>query len=728
MRPGLLAPRFFVLLVIGLTALAAIVVAACRQSNSLRNSPPDIWPPHQSVTTVKIFVRQDGIYELTSTQLRAAGVRWESVDSARLHLLYQGREQPLWTGEQGGAFSLRFYGQASSSLYARDNVYWLQLGDGPARQMEKDIAASASHINQVDHYMATVHLEENLLYSPQASEGEHWFWASLPAPQAMTCTFPLTNVASGPGYLRLEVWSSTEGPESPDHHLRVWVNGQSVTDAFWDGQIRYTVRADLPAGLLVEGTNVVRVEAPGDTRMLADVTFVDWIQIRYPSLFVAQADRIEFESPGGLHRLTGFTGPAVVFDVSDAEGAVQVTDDPIASGQQQNSTTLVFVGKQGHRYIAVGPKGFLSPVGIVPVAAEPDLRASNNGADYIAIGPPDLLEPLQPLLRWRESQGLKVVAIPVEVIYDQFNHGLPEPQAIRAFLDYAVHSWRTAPQYVLLAGDATFDPKGYVAPPEANRLPTFLIPTVFGGETASDVSFVQFDDDVQPAVAIGRIPAREAQQVRAVVAKTLSYEQQPPAGPWRKRVLAIADGQEASFRQDAQAFLNNFSGDFQTVLFTPSAGESDAAQQIKRYWDEGYLVVGYFGHGSINQWGKDRLLTVTDVTALPSTRRLPIVVNMTCLTGLFSHPKVVSLAETLLWQPDGGAVAILAPTSLTLAADQSFLSDALAKTLVENPQIALGQILLRSQHQISAGESGVRDVIQTFLLFGDPALHLAYGD
>ena len=104
--------------------------------------------------------------------------------------------------------------------------------------------------------------------------------------------------------------------------------------------------------------------------------------------------------------------------------------------------------------------------------------------------------------------------------------------------------------------------------------------------------------------------------------------------------------------------------------------------------------MGYFGHGSVTQWGKDNLFTVKDVASLQNGDRLPLVINMTCLTGLFTHPKVQSLTETLLWKPDGGAVAVLAPTSLTLSGDQSFLSNALVQSFVERSHGAAGRCIL----------------------------------
>ena len=50
-----------------------------------------------------------------------------------------------------------------------------------------------------------------------------------------------------------------------------------------------------------------------------------------------------------------------------------------------------------------------------------------------------------------------------EEIADEFGHGQPSAEAIRSFLAYAYQSWaRPSPRYVLLLGDASYDPRNFV--------------------------------------------------------------------------------------------------------------------------------------------------------------------------------------------------------------------------------------------------------------------------
>jgi len=728
-----------------LSVLLLGLSAACRRAE----------PPAPAVAA-KILVVEQGLYEVSGADLQTAGLGWGDFDPARLQLLHRGQEEPLWVQGRGRDLRLRFYGRASESRYARENVYWLRLAEEPGQRMEERRSGGAEEqggggageqgskgageqggrgAGGQGSYLATVHAEENRLYSPLVAEGEHWFWESLPAPVSKTFTVTLTALAPlaaeslGEGgwgvRVRVEVWGSTAGPSSPDHHLRLSFNGQPVADETWDGRGRRTIEAALPAHLLAEGANTVTLAAPGDTGVAADIVFVDWIEVRYPRRFLASADRLSFDSDGGLQRLSGFSGTTVIFDVTQPEKPALV-----ASVEQKRGaagTTVAVWTEPGHRYLAVGPTGFLSPARLARAVASPDLRAPGQQADYIAIAHADLLEALQPLLRWREAQGLQVVAVPVEAVYDQFNYGLPEPEAIRAFLGYAAESWqKPAPQYVLLVGDATYDPRGYIAPVGANLVPTFLVPTVFGGETASDTAFVRLDDDPWPDVAIGRLPARTPQQVRAWVAKTVAYERGVADGDWLRRVLLVADGQDELFRTQSQALLSHIPADYAAVEFYPEAGAPNANRELRRLMDQGSLLVNYIGHGSISQWGKDLIFTTADAAALANGPRLPVVINMTCLTGLFTHPKVESLAEGLLWAEGGGAVAVLAPTSLTLPGDQSFFNQALFQALFQERIPTLGPAIVRAKHQTPADSAESRDVVETFILFGDPALRLAY--
>jgi hypothetical protein len=664
-------------------------------------------PPTPAASAAKLLIAEEGMAQIVPGDLRAVG--WAESDVPALRVTRDGQEVPTWLVDG----VLRFYAPISPTRYMSETVFWLERGAGSGAQMLES-PLDAGSLSQIDRYTATTRLEENHIYSPQVADGDHWLWAQFIAPATRTVTVTLSALMPGPARLRVEVWGNTEAQADPDHRYRVSMNGQDLGEATWDGSGYHTIDLAVPDDALRDGENVVTLFAPGMPEVTVDGTYLNAVTLSYPRSFMAQDDILTFESAGGLVRFDGFSGPITVFDVTDPER-------PARQGVTEAAS---FAIKAGRRYWAVGPRGYRS--GRWQAAQlTPDLRATVQGAPYVAIGPVDLLMPLQPLLDWHTTQGLTTTAIPIEAIYDQFGGGRAEPQALLEFLQYAVRHWEVPPHYVLLVGDASYDMLNYAAPPEANRTPTFLVQTVYGGETASDVPLAQLDDDNKPDVAVGRLPARTAAQVEVYVRKALAYEKDAPAGEWTGRVLAVADGQDPSFRADAESFLNRFGQDFETQLINPPAGVDQASAEIVEAWNRGQGIIGYFGHGSVTQWGKDNAFTVKDVPALQNNGMLPVVIHMTCLTGLFSHPKVQSLTEALLWQPDSGAVAALAPTSLTLATDQSFLTNALVAELLKDHTARLGDVLLRAQQVVPQDGPGARDVLQTFLLFGDPALRLA---
>ena len=150
------------------------------------------------------------------------------------------------------------------------------------------------------------------------------FGMQLAAP--LTKTFALTTSAllPGPARLQINVWGSTAAPANPDHAYRLVLNDQAAGRCLrGTGRGTIPIEAEIPAGVLREGSNVLNVIAPGVPQVDADITYLNWIALDYPRAFVAQDDRLAFESPGGVHHLTGFSGPIEVFDVTQPDRPVR---------------------------------------------------------------------------------------------------------------------------------------------------------------------------------------------------------------------------------------------------------------------------------------------------------------------------------------------------------------------------------------------------------------------
>lgn len=667
---------------------------------------------------LKITVSQPGMYRVSAHELGLPNP--SSFDPSTLRLANLGVPQTFWYSKTGDAFDIYFWGQPLDDPYTRENVYILTTASTPFVSESPGVA-----VPPLPAFPLPLHLEENRVYFPKAEPYRTWYWKSLTAPAAQTFAFNVAHLdaAGGGGVMRLALFSTTSAAGiDPDHRLTVLLNDAVILEEAWDGAGYRILETPLNPSLLNEGTNALTLQMPGDTGAAVETILLDWIQVAYPKHWAAEDERVAFIGQGGQAELAGFSGPIWLFELFLPEGFPPPGGPaPIPIIPQANPLVQT---REGAAYFAAGEGGFLSPDALAPAQSLPDLRAPGLQADYLAVGPDDLLAPLAPLIALRQEQGLRPLAVPVQAIYDQFGHGIAHPAAIRNFVQHAYESWQTPPQYLLLVGDSTYDPRGEVAPPKANRLPAFFVFTFYGGETVSDVAYAQLDGDALPDIAVGRIPARTAAQVRIIVEKILQYERDAPSGAWQDRVLAIADPQDASFQQDAARFLDGFSGEFEPLLLTAPQDGSSFAREIAAQLEAGALFLSYFGHGSITNLGKDQIFSNADVSRLSNAERLPVMINMTCLAGLFTHPEVESLTEAMLWHPGGGAVAALSATSLTTPLQQSYLSEALTQALSGQPGQTLGSLLLAAQRQMPADDPSVREVLDTFLLFGDPALRL----
>ncbi|MFM9709540.1 C25 family cysteine peptidase, partial [Streptomyces galilaeus] len=92
------------------------------------------------------------------------------------------------------------------------------------------------------------------------------------------------------------------------------------------------------------------------------------------------------------------------------------------------------------------------------------------------------------------------------------------PQAIKDFLAYAYHSWSSpSVRYVLLLGDASYDPKNYLGTGTKDWLPGYPVVTSYI-QTVSDPAYASVNgNDILPDLAIGRLPAASVTEAQILV-------------------------------------------------------------------------------------------------------------------------------------------------------------------------------------------------------------------
>jgi len=695
-----------IILFVGFSIGLLVLISACNRSQ-LSTENPELL---QKADSINIQVTGEGIYGIELSKLG-----WGGVSHDNLQLYFKDQPWPFRITANGDDAIIMFYAESSSSIYSKYNVYQLKLGEGTGEIITEVDAGIESDIQADEYYIQTLRIEENEFYSPIASGEDNWFWSRLVAPTTFSTEFSLEELVSGEGNILIDLWGLTNAPQDPDHRTSVMINGVVIADDTWDGQIEHSINIIVPPGVLHSGLNELELVFPGNDGSFIDIQFLNKIEIKYPRLSKLSDDQHTFSAVGDVIKFHQVTNQISVFDITDP---YKTTINGISKGSS------LFHSQPGHSYITLQPKGWLTPDNITPANLTPDLKNSENAADYLIIGPEELLPPLELLIDLRQSEGLSVMRIPVSAVYDQFNGGMPEPEALNAFLTHASSNWVIQPEYVLLVGDSSYDFRGYAHPIELFSLPSKVIDTQFGGQTVSDVLLADVNEDPWPDLAIGRLPVKNADQVEVYVKKIIQYEADHTQSDAQSRILAIADNQEARFKQDANSFLQLFPSEFQTALVAPDIIDTPKVNDIVQEINKENLITAYFGHGSVSMWGKDSLFTNDDVSTLSNADFLPIMIHSTCLTGLFIHPTQNSLTEELLLDPENGAVAVIAPTSLTLPTDQGNFTTEFVKSLLQTSNLRLGDAVLSAWRSMPTINMNTVEVMQTFLLFGDPTLGL----
>lgn len=723
-----------------------------------------------------------GVYSLDYAAAVAAQPGLADCDINQLRLTNHGKEVPirtLNTGDQqfGAGDRIEWVGrklhgpESWSDPYSRVNVYELDSATGDrlryqSRTADAGMRAPAilsRHLHVEDDQMM-IRLKTNQV--ERGDQPDVWYWAKMTMvdPTPFSTRFNLPGMAGNPpnptlklAFRGLSTVKTPKGKQKiPDHQVLVSLNGTQVTTLEWDGEGHVERTLVLPKKLLQRQDNTLELSVPSRTpdwakNPVVDVVMFDFLDMHYP-LAPSETDArepLEVSASGAPELGQGatllFGSDGVLYQPTEQSGFARYAF--VSAGTQ------LFPLANGHTP--------LSPVALRAVDDQQDWRNPESGYDYLIIAHPSLMDAVEPLADFHRKRGLKTAVINVNAAYDQFNHGIVNPTAIRDLLAYAHANWaQPRPHYVLLVGDASFDIHDklrdqkfyskwtdrelllpgqfgtipgtpYADMPETadarNLIPTFQY-FAYEGQSASDNAFVALDKDSdKPQMAIGRFPVITPDDVAAIVDKTIRYVEDPNMGNWRQSVMFITND-DPSFQKISDRLAADV-GDlgFSPAKIYPKTSDKDNElhqQKLMQDLDDGQLLVHFLGHGGRYIWRtgppdprkNHDLFTLDNVGELKNAGRLPMILSMTCYSAPFDNPTEDSIGEKFLREKDNGAIAVFA-ASWRNAPDAQF-SKQLMTDLVK-PGISIGDAILAAKQATSN-----RDMIEMYNLLGDPAISL----
>jgi hypothetical protein len=390
---------------------------------------------------------------------------------------------------------------------------------------------------------------------------------------------------------------------------------------------------------------------------------------------------------------------------------------------------------------------------------------SISDIDYVIITVPEFVSQANRIKNLYQTQNqLQVEVVTVNQIYNEFSSGGQDLTGIRDFLRYLYKKDNGKLKYVLLLGSTSYDYKnktgtGY------NLIPTYQSynSTGLNYSFATDDFITILDDDeanmigedanissTQLDIAVGRMIAKNLTEASLCVDKSVKYNngnasQGTPFGDWRLKASLIVDiDSDTNFHNKIEEtiaqnifekslkeytlrklYIDSYNADYTTG----GARFPQVTDAIKAAFNNGSIVINYFGHGGPLSLSQYRLFSKEDIKSLTNFNkdfsRLPLFITISCDVSVWDNPSLNSLGDLLYLKRNGGANSMITTNrALSIIYGLNMNPVIMKNIFIKNPDknkyIALGEALRLSKKEIINGES------RKISLLGDPAQSLVY--
>ncbi|MHA1368982.1 MAG: C25 family cysteine peptidase [Promethearchaeota archaeon] len=339
----------------------------------------------------------------------------------------------------------------------------------------------------------------------------------------------------------------------------------------------------------------------------------------------------------------------------------------------------------------------------------------------------ELKDSLEPLAELKTSRGTFTKILTTQEIYANAtftSNGSDGPAYIRNAIKYYHDNFGT--EYVILGGDVNIVPTRYTYNPDfpdgettyysgfyAYNKPTDHYYANLNGTWDEDGDGIfgemniynednQDEVDWDTEVYVGRLPINDVSEANTVVNKIIRYELDPPDGSWYN--TAILGGAVSQFSTSGnsavdEAELSEFIIDhylnamnnkrlyYCSNSYTPPSNYTVLTRTaLSEAVSNGASLVNLAGHGDPTSFGGresfgySRYMTVDSASNLDNNGSFPLIYIYSCSSGAFDIYEVgttgfinKSLAEALILNPSGGAIAVVSAMRTTYYFDNDTL-------------------------------------------------------
>jgi hypothetical protein len=563
-----------------------------------------------SGTWYKMSVNANGIYKLTSDNLKSMGIDVASLNPKNIRIYGNGggmlpeanaaariddlREIAIQVaGEEDGKFDaadyVLFYGESpdkwrydttghlfhhSKNIYSDVSCYFISTDLGPGKRIGSEPSTTQTPTNFVNTFNDHQFYEKddvNILKS-----GRSWFdqqYFDVTTTRDYTFNFPNIN-GIYPGTITTDV---AAGCPTSSSSFQVSVNDQPVkTISIPQGsnQFLYQLVYEVAkAGNFTSTNPVIDVKLVYNKPDINAIGYLNYLELNVIRNLVMAGSQMSFRSAStyGHGVVSEFdlqrgSQPVTIWDVTNTGDAAQV-------GTTLNGQTTVFrlAADTLREFIAFDGSSFLSPKFVSKVDNQ-DLHGAGIFDDVIVTNPLFISQAEELADFHRKHDHMTVLVTTTDKIYNEFSSGTQDLSAIRDFMKmiYDKAGAGEEPKYLLLFGDASYDYKDRVQN-NSNMIPSYesnesLNPV---GTYVSDDYFVLLDNsEGQNAsglldVGVGRFPVQTVDQAQAAINKIEHYCDNIDSvkNDWRNVVCFVADDWDNNLHlQQADTIASGVSG------------------------------------------------------------------------------------------------------------------------------------------------------------------------
>lgn len=476
--------------------------------------------------------------------------------------------------------------------------------------------------------------------------------------------------------------------------------------------------------------------------------------LRYPRL-----NKVDAVSPSIVMNMVSTankSGQEILFpDASTSDLKVWNIDDlanvyelPTAAS---GANRVAVLDRTTSRLVAFDPAlQFPSPI----VAGEPDCANYHAAStpDMLIIATPEVMAEAEELAAiHRQFQGLDVLVVDHNSLFDEFSQGSRNPMAYRRIAKMFYDRDPSRFRYLLMMGAAYFDARGILTDADLrNRLIPYEqdrweLWNNYVFNYANDGFFGMLDDaydhdnmHLTPLdIAVGRISTTTSIQAKNYVDKVRQRFENPiPASVFNHILLTAGSGDKGihtTHQQEVDASMREASDKFRIEheyysLYTDVSQRKNITDKVADHLREGVGYFAYSGHGAnvfIESWNCSQALAT-------EYEHLPLVMLSSCDQFRFDTLHN-GLIETMISAPAGGAIGgVAASRSVYIAYNQLaclYLGKAYASAL---PGATIGDIFRNSRNMaisdykngvitLSAATAAFRNLL-CYNLAGDPAV------